>query len=152
MQDNNPISASIAGLTVKVEAFKLIARNALRMNLISPRLSTIADITATIDEINKQKARLEHSMKVLNYEVSKLDSEHPDFEKIKEGKEVRIKELAERGTNLDKEVENLNKLIAEQKEGILKIESGETKVSLSELNNLVEELINEDARNQVKTA
>jgi len=52
--------------------------------------------------------------------------------------------------NRNKAILDLEKEIANQKLGITKIETGETKVCLEELNDLVEKLVIEDAKNQVK--
>lgn len=138
-------------LTEKVAAFKLKARESLRMALISPRLGKISTLENTIEEVKNQKATFEkREIAVAKYNLTKLDAEHPLFDEMKEAAEKRIVALEERLPTFDKEVEELEKEIAEQKEGIAKIESGETKVSKEALADLVEEMIKQDALNSVK--
>ena len=137
-------------LTNKVNNFKVIARNALRMELISPRLSKIADIEASIKELNDCKTRLEHELKVEIYEKSKLDTAHPDYETNKKLADETIEILTKEIEEHTKFAEETAKEIIEQKEGIAKIEAGETKVSLEALNDLVSKMIKQDAYAQVK--
>lgn len=139
-----------ATLEQKVANYKVVARDALRMELISPRLSKITAIENEIKSVNECKANYEHEVLVQSYEISKLDKDHPDYEATKKNKEeivvdctASIKEHSDRVIDLEKE-------IAEQKEGIAKIESGETKVCLEDLNALVAQMIEQDALNQVK--
>jgi hypothetical protein len=136
-------------LTTKVEAFKLIARESLRMNLISPRLSRISSLEADIEFVNKQKDELAHSIKVEEYEISILDTDHPNYDKKLAKKEATLKDLNE-DKGFDAQIEEFEKAITAQKEGIAKIESGETKVSSDELNDLVDSMIKQDALVQVK--
>lgn len=137
-------------LVAKVEGFKIKARESLRMELISARLSRIGEIEGSIKHITADIDAVLHTIKVENYEISKLDTEHPNFEKTKKTRTEKVEELNKFKETLDKEVEDLNTKIAEQKEGIAKIESGETKVSLDALNTLVEKMIKQDALNSVK--
>ena len=139
-------------LEATVAKFKLIARDTLRMNLISARLSTVASLEGEVKATTDCKTRIEHRVKVAQYELSKLDKEHPDFELNKTEYEALLKGLTVDLEEHTKEIERLTKLITEQKEGIAKIESGETKVSLDELNALVEKLTREYAYSKVKTS
>lgn len=138
-------------LSVKVAAFKLIARDALRMNLITPRLSRISGLENDIKELNDQKTKVEHFIVVENYELSKLDTAHPDYADNKKSKEESVKILTEESAAITKHIEDTNKVMTEEKDGIAKIESGETKVSLDALNEMVERLVKQDALNQVAT-
>jgi len=137
-------------LETKVEAYKLIARDSLRMNLISAHLTHVGVLEGEIKDSEETKARNEHEIKVENYEISKLDVDHPNFDKRKESKEETVKHLTERSVRFDKEIFDLTNAVAEQKAAIAKIESGETKVSLENLNCLVEKMVKQDALNQVK--
>ena len=143
-------NTTVGALTAKVEKYKVIARETLRMALITPRLTKIASLEAKIACINTHIADYDHVILVENYEISKLDTEHPDYEAYKKEKTERVTRYTEGTAELQKDVEDVNKLIAEQKEGIAKIESGETKVSIDELNALVAEMVKQDALNQVK--
>ena len=136
-------------LEVKVAAFKLIARDALRMNMISPRLSAIATLENRITDITKSKNEVNHSILVNNYEISKLDTGHPDYEAMKAEKNEIVTRATETLKGYDESITNIQKDIDEQKAGIVKIENGETKVSLDDLNQFVERLVKEDAFKQV---
>jgi len=142
------IASAPTVLQEKIAGYKETAREALRAELIAPRTSRIATFEACIDSVNKNKENVNHNIKVVTYEMGKLDTEHPNFEKTKESKENQIKNLEEDIKVLDKEIENLEKSILEQKEGIAKIETGETKVSKDALNALVSDMIKQNALNQ----
>lgn len=135
-------------LAEKVAKYKLIARESLRMQLISARLTRIANLEEQAKATTKCKENIEHWILVDKYELSKLDTEHPDYEAHKKDKEESIKYNEDKLTAHDKELEDIQKLITEQQEGIAKIESGETKVSLEALNALVDEMLTQDALNQ----
>ena len=136
-------------LEEKVAAFKLIARNSLRMNLVSGRLSKVGRLEEELAILAKRKESLDHEVKVENYEISVLDANHPNYDKRKTAKEENVKEYTDSLTDLAKEVEAVEKRITEQKEAIAKIESGETKVCLEDLNDLVASMVRQDALNQV---
>jgi len=137
-------------LTGKVEKFKLIARDALRMALIAPRLTKVASIETEIKDNTTGKADLSHNIAVLTYELSKLDTAHPNYATTKADTEEAIKEFSEHLTCFDTQDKDLKELLAEQKDSIAKIESGETKVSLDLLNDLVAKMIEADALESVK--
>ena len=136
-------------LSDKVAAFKLIARDALRMNLIVPRLSNISNLEGDVKSVNESIASHQKTVDVETYEISKLDADHPNYEAKKKVKEDKIKDLTEVIANYNKEIVELNKAIQEQKDGIAKIEAGEVKVSLSDLNELVATMIRQSAIVQV---
>lgn len=142
--------ASTSVLTDKVVAIKKIARDSLRMKLISPRLSKIASLEADITATQKEIADTEHDIVVEKYENSVLDQNHPDYTKHKTSGEETIKSLTEANVESNKAIDQMNKDIAEQKDGIAKIESGETKVSKEELDELVASLIKTESREEVK--
>ena len=134
-------------LKEKVANYKLLAREALRMDLITPRLSKISDLEAKVVSVTACKAEYEHDIVVTNYEISKLDTDHPDYTKTKEGMEAEVKELTEEIKKHDEVLVEIAKEIADQKDGIAKIESGEVKVSLEALNDLVAKMTEQDALN-----
>lgn len=136
-------------LQEKVAKFKLVARDALRMELINPRLTNLSNLEGKLKSINDRTVTTEFDIKVETYELSKLDTEHPNFEKRKIRKEETIKSLNETLEENKKVVTSVEKQIAEEKAAIAKIESGETKVSLDGLNYLVDKLILQNAKNQV---
>jgi hypothetical protein len=139
-------------LAEKVADYKLVARESLRMELITPRLSKIANIEVTVAATQKCKEEIEHEILVENYEISKLDTDHPDYLLFKEEKEAAVKDYTAEVESHVKALETLAKDIADQKEAIAKIESGEVKVSMDALNDLVSKMIEQDALNAVAKA
>ena|ERR1035437_3680040 len=137
-------------LETKIAAFKVIARDALRMKLISPRLSAISAIQNVITEYQKEITANDHNLVVLNYEISKLDQDHPDYAIFSKNKTDQVNGITEDTVEINKEIVNVQKQIDEEKLGIAKIESGETKVSLEDLNDLVNQMTRENAYSQVK--
>lgn len=137
-------------LTDTVKDIKLIARDSLRMNLISPRLSKISEFEIKIQESDTQIEKYAHKIDVLEYEISKLDTEHPDYQKTKENKEEIIKEFTKEITSTKEYIEEQTKQITNQIEKITNIESGETKVSKDALASLVDTLIIEHTKKQIQ--
>lgn len=136
-------------LTEQVEKLKLIARNSLRMELISPRLTKISETESTIISLQKQINDANHIIKVENYEISKLDTEHPDYLDKKATKEEKI-EFQTNNTKFYTEIIiEKQKEIEDQQQKISKIETGETKVSQEKLNDIVALLILESSKNQL---
>ena len=144
----NAVPSSV-NLTDLVAKFKVIARDTLRAKLISARQSKVANLTADIAYVTKEIADLNHEILVENYEIGVLDTKHPDYEATKTEKEATVTELTAEAKDLtDNNLVDLIKEVAEQTDGIAKIQSGETKVSLEELNSLVETMLNQYAKNQ----
>lgn len=138
-------------LAEKTANYKIIARNSLRMELISPRLAKISTLEKEIEEVKKAKADFElREIAVTKYDLSKLDEAHPLYAEMKKEIEEDLEEMNKHLPCFDKEVEALEKEIADQKEGIAKIESGETLVSKEKLAALVNKMIEQDAMVQVK--
>ena len=135
----------------KVATYKLIARDALRMELINPRLSKVASLETELKETNDHIAELEFEVKVETYELSKLDTEHPNYDKRKTRKDETIKSLTTHIEEVKKGIVEIEKQIAEEKAEIAKIESGKTKVCLESLNCLVDKMITQYAKDQVPT-
>ena len=144
--ENNSQESS---LSTKTAQLKLIARDGLRMKLISPRLSEISELEARVASINDDIQDINHEVKVENYEISKLDQDHPNFEDTKKRKLDLIESLTKVIKNNEIWIEKVNIDINHQKENILKIESGDTKVSLELLNELVDKLILQESKNSL---
>lgn len=131
-------------LSERVARFKIIARDSLRANLISARASKIANLEASLKDYDEQKTKVELDETVEKYEISKMDTEHPLYEKRKKAREDHLPYFTERLETITKNVEAVNKSLTEQKEAVAKIESGETKVSIDALNDLVNEMVRAD--------
>lgn len=138
-------------LESKVAQFKNIARNALRMNLISNRLTKISALENEIQNTLKTIENYNHNVLVESYEIEHSDKLHPNYQSKITQKQKNITENTKIINSYQENIKYLNSLITKEKEGISKIESEETKVSLEELNTLVEKLILQDAKNQTST-
>ena len=137
-------------LTEKVNKIKVIARDYLRMKLISPRLTKIASYEADLAANAKEVDAVNHEILVENYEIGVLDQNHPDYAETKADKEKVVANDQDTLKALAEDAANTKKAIDEQKAGIADIESGKTKVSLDELNEMVEKLIATEVREEVK--
>jgi chromosome segregation ATPase len=148
-QENKAVEKGAATLIEKVASFKVIAREALRMELVAPRLSKIASLEAEIKGRNEEIKSYDHRIAVNTYENSKLDTNHPDYEDNKKEKEAALEYLAKIKEETTKEINEIKKEIEEQNDSINKIASGETKVSIDSLNELVSKMIRQSALDQV---
>ena len=138
-----------SNLATKVAQFKLIARDALRMRLISPRLANVSAYEKQVKQTVADKAEYQAALDVQKYEISTMDVNHPNFANDKKFKEEYLAEKTKKLEVFDQQVEELNKKIAEQNEGIQNIESGKTLVSKDDLNFLVSQMCEQYAMNQV---
>lgn len=139
-------------LTEKTKTIKLIARDALRMELISPRLAEIGRLENEIKHIQEFIKEEQKRFAIANYKIARLnrlDADHPDFDNLKKNQEETAKNATTAIENLNKEIEAINKEIIAEKEGIAYIETGETKVSITRLAEMVDTLITQDAKNSV---
>lgn len=153
--ENNTNTATLNApvvLTEKVKALKLIARDALRMELISPRLATISHLEKDIKANQEDEKAMQKRIDIAYYKITRLtrlDSEHPDLENLKKNQENNIDEDKKVIESIKKETETLNKLIVNEKEAIAKIETGETLVSADDLAATVDKLILQEAKNAI---
>ena len=153
--ENNTNAATLNApvvLTEKVKALKLIARNALRMELISPRLATISHLEKDIKANQEDGKAMQKRIDIAYYKITRLtrlDSEHPDLENLKKNQENNIDEDKKVIESINKETETLNKLIVNEKEAIAKIEAGETLINAEDLADMVNKLILQDAKTTI---
>ena len=153
--ENNTNAATLNApvvLTEKVKALKLIARNALRMELISPRLATISHLEKDIKANQEDEKAMQKRIDIAYYKITRLtrlDSEHPDLENLKKNQENNIDEDKKVIESINKETETLNKLIVNEKEAIAKIEAGETLINAEDLADMVNKLILQDAKTTI---
>lgn len=135
--------------TEKVAKFKLIARDALRMDLIKARQTKVSNLDTKIKDTTDCKAEYELDLAAVKYDITKLDTAHPKFDSMKKDLEEDVVSITEAITNHVDTLKDLDEAMKEQTDAIAKIESGETKVDLDSLNNLVSEMIKQDALNAV---
>lgn len=149
--NENTLNAPVV-LTEKVKNLKLIARNALRMELISPILAEINRLERGVKEIDGYIATELKKVAVAEYKITRLerlDAEHPDFDNLKKTQEENIEYFKKNLENLTKETEMYTKRIEDERTAITKIETGETLVSTNRLEEIVDRLILQDAKNDI---
>ena len=148
---NTEVTEAELVLTPQIDKIKLIARDALRMELISPRLTKISVLEAAIKEAKEYQELVKKDIEVIEYEFTKEDTNHPRYNEkdSTENKEIRIKNKNEMLEEYSALIKGYEEKIENQREGIRKIEAGKTLVSSAELSNLVEVLIEQDSKNKL---
>ena len=132
-------------LESKVADYKLIARQTLRMELISPRLTKIAELESEKKGYEDEVNNYNHRVVVEKYEKSVADKDQPDFKENQEQSDDSLAWLAKEIELANTGVTETQKAIDEQKKSLTAIETGETKVCLDRLNQLVDQMIEQDA-------
>ena len=126
-----------------VETLKIIARDSLRMNIVV-RLQSEAnsfaiagtDALKTIQDLNKEIARVQ-------FKTSLLVEADPDFTEKTESYTKRVASLNTDILDVQKSVDALTKAKANVEAQIAKVQSGEVKVCLDQVNALTKDLIAE---------
>lgn len=139
-------------LTEKVKEFKLIARNALRMELINPILAGISQLENEIKKFEECIKNEEKNIAIAEYRIerfNRLDANHPDLENLKKNQGKTIERHQEYIKDFNKEIERHIKIIGEERTAIARIETGETLVSAGRLEEMVNKLILQEAKNTI---
>lgn len=160
----NPANTTAVTLASVATTIKKIARDRLRLDLISARQSKVASIEKEVADyeafLKTEEAALTKEVARKEYGVAKLDKENPDYTALLEHATDRLTD-AKTALNdfititLAKDApvarEEFKKALAEQNEGIAKIESGETKVCAERLAETADMLFKEIAKESAKT-
>lgn len=125
----------------QVQAMRDSAREQLRMVMIENELQSRFEIEKNLNSANKMLEQNAHLQAVANYKLTKLDELDPDFQTKKEVQEEALKDLAQQKENLEKEAARYQAELDKSDEQITKIESGEVKVSIEEVDELVKKKI-----------
>lgn len=136
-----------------VESVKLIARDELRMKHIAKVQTDIYDLEKNVNEVNEEIGGLKKAILREEYAISKVEDQNPDAAEIREAHKEKIEAFQKMIESRNNVMANLEKAMAEQKEKIQKIESGEIKVNLEKLNErtkvLIEEITKEAAVKEI---
>lgn len=142
---------NVGPIQTVVAKVKVVARDVLRGQLISVRMSKISSLNAEIktiqgyiDDQNKEIARSK-------YALSKIDPANPDAADLTKQANDAITEATTAIKDFTEEIAAVQKTIDEQNAGIAKIESGETKVSLDEMAVLVDQFLVNRGKTQTST-
>jgi predicted nucleic acid-binding Zn-ribbon protein len=130
-----------------VNALREKARIGARMLAINRHLWSRADNVIGTKRVNDEIAKRAKMLAVLEYDLSKLDPNHPDFENIKKEMETQISNYKSDKTlsdlNSAVELEHLNQELTAIDKKIADISSGEIKVCRETIDELVENYINQ---------
>ena len=131
------------GLKDTVQSFRDKAREVLRMEMISDLLQDLFYADKNMSNVVKSREQIEKEEAVLNYELGKLDKDHPNYEQSKENKEKKLKYTEEEKETNEKAKERAQKEINAINKDIEKIESGETPVSIDAVKALTDKFISQ---------
>lgn len=141
------------GLNATVAKVREVARDGIRLQMVNKKRDEILSVNKEIAKFDDQIEAKKKSVLVAEYEISKLDAEHPKYEEIKLSHEDGIAQRKATLEDLGKRRMELNDTVASINEAIAKIESGETKVSAEKLSEetskLLEYITAEAAKNAV---
>jgi len=136
---------AVEALSTQVGNFRTKARDIIRMTHINAKLTDILSLENQLKEYKDSLTKQEKYLAIEKYDLSKLDTEHPDYENKKKSLESIIKnsekDLEESKFFTDMKVKSLEERIANAKESITKWETGENKVSKELLEEITNDLI-----------
>lgn len=158
-EDNNEQETKKKTLREKVQSFRAKARTILRMDMINKLLQRVfqvnkelASTAKFIEALTKDETSAEKIVARTEYKMSNLNEDDPDFEEKKEKaialidmeklrQEKLLKCISSEITLNNTKGLDYTKQIATLNEEIEKVESGETKISIDEINDLAQRLI-----------
>jgi chromosome segregation ATPase len=110
------------------------ARDIARLKAVSKKMAERANVRKDKDFALDLIKTTNHKIDIANYEISKLDKAHPDYDNLLADKNKYIdcqKEMVEHYTD---HVVEYDEKLANIDADIAKIESGETKITIEHLN------------------
>jgi len=122
-----------------VQSLRDAARIKLQMLMVSDLLVNISQTTKTINNLEKEVETVKKDIERNNYKISKLDETNPDFKEFKETLKENNEKAEQAIEDLMKETTKYNKDIINLEDKIEKVTKGEIKVSLNEVNKMVNE-------------
>lgn len=126
-----------------VDSLKVIARDALRMEMVSKVQSEIGAIDGEINHMNEHSTEEKKNIARCDFAISQLVEADPDFADKKAEIEANKVEITKTIELIDKNLEVLKKNKEEKQAKITEIEEGKIKVSLEKLNALTSVYIQE---------
>lgn len=128
-------------LKEKVQSFRNAARNILRLKMIANRFTSRFEVRKAKNNAEAELDAIKLEIATCNYEIAKLDNEHPKYAQKKEKLDESVKGLTEAAETVAKEIDAYDKSLAEIDEEISNIEKGEAKVNIESVDALVKEMI-----------
>jgi len=142
---NNVEDIQVQSLSEKVQDFRDKARDILRMKAINNLLQEKFHMETSTKGLIEDLKNTTKDLARVNYRITKLDEEDPDYEdKMKNAKSDK-EHLTEQIERIEKRIEErkieIDKRITETNEQITKWESGENKVSIESVEELADRMI-----------
>ena len=120
---------------------KGIARDSLRMKMVIGLQSRVASVVSTINSHNESITELKKDQARVAFRKSQIADGDPDAADKAKDYDEQTAELDKAIESTNKRIEDLNKAKLDEEAKITKVENGEVKVNLDELNDLTEKLI-----------
>lgn len=159
MPANNDETPTTKTLRERTQTFRDKATRLLRMEKINQVLQmifgfnrNISRLEKDVENLTKEETNAEKIVTRAEYKMSKLDENDPDYEEKKEKavefikteekrQETVLEDINNEIKRMNKNIETSKKSIENLDEKIEAIESGESKVSIDEVNDLADSLI-----------
>lgn len=125
----------------KVESARSQAREILRAQRINSLLQDLFHDTQCLNETTKDLDTATKRLKGYEYDLTKLDTDHPLYEDRKKDLELRIVDTNTDITNVTKRLESCQKVVDATNARIAKVETGETLISIDAIKELTDELL-----------
>lgn len=140
MTPNNPIATTYQAA---VTAARAAARDIARSRQVSNLMIVLRTLHAALKDSEKALAGHLKTIEVATYELSTLDSDHPNYQTRKEQAEKNIETLKSYTEGYENRVKSDEKAIADQEAEIAKVESGEWKCNFDNMVNRAKDLLEE---------
>lgn len=145
-KNNKPTEANTTpGLKEKVQSFRDKAREVLRMKLISALLQDLFFEEKYIKNAEKNVVDVKLATARAKYHLENLDESDPDYETKKKDSEAVLERAvsyeAEAIKNANDNIALANKAMERINRNISEIEEGKVKVSIDEVKNLADRMI-----------
>lgn len=131
----------------QVQSIRDKARDILRLKAINRFMEKIYRHNMALETLPSQVEAPTKDVQRAEYKLSKLDPEDPDFETKKERAEQNVEAaqtaLQETQERVAEETKQHQEAITELEEKIVKVESGETKISIDKSDELTREMIDQ---------
>lgn len=129
----------------KVEQARKMARDIIRMKKINNNKQRTFGFSQALLDIDKALEKIDMPIKRVQYKLTQLDTANPDYEDLKKELDATLEEVTKMVENDTKyyteQKETYEKKIAETKENIAKWERGENKVSIDEVKQIADQII-----------
>jgi chromosome segregation ATPase len=129
-------------LKTNVQVIRNAARDVARMQTIEKFMVTRADYRQAKQVVVDRKASLEKSKTIQEYDLAKLDTQHPAYDTKKQYHDDSIADLTQAIAKCDQDIADWDKKLAEISTKIDQVEAGETKMLIDRVNSIAQDILN----------